>query len=157
MPAKWPQFLQRCEPLQAPDVIAGHVDVLPSERRQVRHAFRRDRSAFVSQHLDSFLQINGVPQDDGGYGKVEPAGLVLEILTKAVSNSATAVEENGASKRVSCFSLVEADCCPLTEIGALYPLQREQRALDPPQLPQRLSEPVLPRIEKPACPKSATP
>ena len=32
MPAKRAQFLERCDPLQAPDVIASHIDVLPSER-----------------------------------------------------------------------------------------------------------------------------
>lgn len=125
MPTKRAQFLERCEPLQAPDVIARHVDVLPSERRQVRHALRRDRGALVSQHLDSLLEINGVPQDDRRHGEVQPAGLVLEVLTKAVSNSATAVEENGTGKRVSRLSLIESDCCPLPEIGVLDPFQRE--------------------------------
>ena len=67
----------------------------------MRHTLRRDRGAFVSEHLDSFLQIDGVPQDDRRHGEVQSAGLVLEILTKAISNSATAVEENGTSKRVS--------------------------------------------------------
>ena len=100
MPTKRAQFLEGCDPLQAPDVIARHVDVPPPEWRQVRHALRRDRGAFVSKHLDSFLQIDGVPHDDRRYGEVQPAGFVLEILTKAVSNSATTVEETA---RASVF------------------------------------------------------
>ena len=61
MPAKRAQFFERCDPLQAPDVIAGHIDVLPSERRQMRQITGCGLVPLVAQVIDGTLQVGRIP------------------------------------------------------------------------------------------------
>jgi hypothetical protein len=52
--------------LASPNIIAGQVDVLPTERGEVRQQFIRNVHSRLAEGDDGALEISGVPQDDCG-------------------------------------------------------------------------------------------
>ena len=82
----------------APQVIAGQIDVLPAERRQVLQQGVIDGMAVATHRVRCTLQINRIPQNDGRRHQVEAAGPVALLLKTAVANFAQAVEEHGSDQ-----------------------------------------------------------
>ena len=129
-----------------PDVIAGQVDVLPAQRREVWQQRPRRRPARVPQRLHRALQIDRVPEHDGGDHQVQAAGAVALVLEAPVAQLAQPVEEHRPCQRVLGLALVQPDLHAAAQLDALQPVEREQRALDAPQLAQRHRQAVLTRI-----------
>jgi hypothetical protein len=71
-----------------PDVIAGQIDVLPSQRRQELQQAVIDVLVMSSQSNDRPIQIDRIPQDDGGRHQIEATGAVTLLLKAAVSDLA---------------------------------------------------------------------
>ena len=116
--------LLRCE------VIAGQVDMLPTQRRQVPQQPFIDTMAVAAQRVRRPLQVDRVPQHDGRRHQVEAAGLVALLLETVVADFAQAVEEHGTGQRVAGFALVQPGMHAAAQFHALQPVQDEQRALD---------------------------
>jgi len=93
-----------------------------------------------------FLQIDRVPEQDRGHHQVKATGAVALVLETAVPDLAQTVEEDGAGQCVLGFSFVQADLDAAAQLDVLHPVEREQRPLDPAQLPQRDRQAVLPGI-----------
>jgi hypothetical protein len=91
-----------------PEVIAGQVDVLPAQRRQVLQQAAIDGLAVATQGVRRPLQTDRVPQHDSRRHQVEAAGPVALLLETAVADFAQPVEEHGAGQRVAGFALVQS-------------------------------------------------
>lgn len=91
-----------------PDVVAGQVDVLPAQRREMWQQSLVDVLARVPQPLDGPLQVDGVPQDDRRHHQVEAARTVALVLETAVADFTEPVQEHGAGQCVLGFTLVMA-------------------------------------------------
>lgn len=63
-----------------------------AERRGVRQQLIRDNHIAVSEFGDGTVQIDRVPQDDGGYDQVQPGGAVTLVLQCAVMELPASVE-----------------------------------------------------------------
>jgi hypothetical protein len=81
----------------APGVVAGQVDVFPSEWRDVLEQSGVDNLR-LSKSFDSTFQIDGIPERDGGCDQIEPAGTMTLVLEGPISYLAQAVEEDGAGE-----------------------------------------------------------
>lgn len=68
-----------------PDVVAGEIDVLRPERRQVGEKVLGNVLGFV-QGSDRAVQIAGVPQGDGRDEEVGAGSAVLLVLVGAVAD-----------------------------------------------------------------------
>jgi len=68
-----------------PDVVAGEIDVLPPERRQVGEK-AIGNVVGLAQGSDRAVQIAGVPQSDGRDEEVEAGRAVLLVLVSAVAD-----------------------------------------------------------------------
>jgi len=130
----------------APEVIAGQIDVLPAQRRQVLQQRLIDGMAVTAQRMRRTLQVDRVPQHNGRRHQVKAAGPVALLLKAAVTDFAQPVEEHGTGERVAGFALVQPGMHAAAQLDALQPVQDEQRALDAPQLTQRHGQAVLARV-----------
>ena len=90
-------------------VIAGEGDVRPAQRRQVREVRRSGFNPLRSQVVHGALQVDGVPQDDGGDQQIEAARPIALVFVGAVPNFPESVEEHGPSQSVLLLTLVESD------------------------------------------------
>ena len=107
--------------------------MLPTQRRQVL----QQRGIVTVQSRGGTLQVDRVPQDDGCRHQVEAGSPVALLLEATVADFAEAVEEHGASQRVTRLAFVEPSMHAAAQLDALQPVQDEQRALDATQLAQR--------------------
>src|SRR5215210_1904018 len=104
---------QRPEPVRAkvgvgaPEVIAGEVDVLPAERREVGEQGIWHRLAAAAQGILRATEIDGVPQGDGGRDQGQAAGTVLLGLGRAVTKAAKPMEAHGTGERIAALALVQ--------------------------------------------------
>ena len=57
-------------------VVAGQIDVLPAQWRQVRQIARYRMMALPSKMIDGSLQVRCVSWNDGGHDQVQPARAV---------------------------------------------------------------------------------
>ena len=89
-----------------PDVVAGEIDVLPAERRQMGEKVIGNVLG-LAQGGDRAVQITGVPQGDGRDEKVEAGSAVLLVFVGAVADFAETMNEDGARQAVARFALVE--------------------------------------------------
>lgn len=103
----------------APEVIAGQVDVLSAQRRQILQQRIIDSMTIATQPKCRTLQIDRVPQHDGLRYQVEAAGPVTLLLKAAVADFPQAVEEHGMSQRVACFALVQTGMHAAAQFHAL--------------------------------------
>jgi hypothetical protein len=87
-----------------PDVVAGQVDVLPAERREVGEQLVGDVLQ-LTKSGDSTLQVARAPQDDGGDEQIEAGGAVLLVLVRAVADLTKPVNKNRARQAVAGFAL----------------------------------------------------
>jgi len=77
--------------------------MLPSERRDVSEKLVGNDFAARTQFGDNAAEIDGVPEDDGGDGKVEAGGAVALIFESPIADFAEAMEEHGAREGVARF------------------------------------------------------
>ena len=131
--------------LGAPDVVAGQVDVLPTERRQVSQQMV-GHILGPSKGCDGALEVSRVPQDDCGDEQVEAGGAVLLVLVGAVADFPEPMDEDRARQAVAGFALVQLLTGFAAQLGFADPVEREQRTLQPSQLAQRGGNAVLPRV-----------
>ncbi len=69
-----------------------------------------DGDAMLAQSTDSTLQVDGVPEDDGGGDdQVESACTVTLVLKASIAQVTLAVKEDRTGKRIPGLALVETD------------------------------------------------
>ena len=83
-----------------PDVVAGEIDVLPPERREVSEKVIGNVLG-LAQGSDRAVQITRVPEGDGRDEKVEAGSAVLLVLIGAVADFAEPMNEDGARQAVA--------------------------------------------------------
>src|SRR3954453_12263065 len=133
---------QRPEPVQAkvgvgaPEVIAGEVDVLPAERREVSEQRIWHRLATTMQGVQRAVEIDGVPQGDGSRDQGQAAGTVLLGLGRAVTKAAKPMEAHGTGERVTALAFVQLGRRLPSERGLFQPVQDVESALDAADLAQ---------------------
>src|SRR3954454_23541642 len=88
-----------------PDVVAGEIDVLPPERRQVSEKVVGNVLG-LAHCSDRAAQIAGVPQDDGRDEEIEAGSAVLLVLVGAVADFAEPMNEDGTRQAVTCLALI---------------------------------------------------
>ena len=104
-----------------PNVVAIEGDVLPAERRDMSNKIIGNSLAARTQFVDDATEIEGIPEDHGGDGKVEAGSPVSLIFEGAVTDFTEAMKEYRPGERIACLALVES--------GARPPPQR--RVADP--------------------------
>ena len=88
-----------------PEVIAGQVDVLPADRREMGEQRIRNRLALPAKKIKRPAEIHCVPERDGGGDEGQPTGPILPCCDSAIAQAAKAVEADGTRKRVARFAL----------------------------------------------------
>ena len=105
-----------------------------------------DDFARGAQLVDGASEIDGVPEDDGGDREIEARGAVALILESPIADLAEAMKEHGPLESVVRLALVEAGAGAPAQCGVADPVEREQRALQASDFPQRFGDGVLARI-----------
>ena len=126
-----------------PEIIAGEIDVLPADGREVGKQRVRDDFAAATQVVERTAEIYGVPERDGGGDEREPTCTILLRLGGTIAKPAEAMEADGAGEGVARFALVELHGRLPPESGQLEPVEDEQRALDPTDFAQGQRQAVL--------------
>ena len=116
-----------------PDVIAGEIDVLPAERRQVEEKVIGNILR-LAQSSNRAIKVAGVPQGDGRDQKVEAGSAVLLVLVGAVANFPEPMNEDGARQAVARLALVEFAARVAAQLRVFDSIERKQGALQPAQL-----------------------
>ena len=117
--------------------------MLPSQWRQVREVSRSGFNPLLSQVVHGALQVDGVPQDDGGDQQIETTCSIALILIGTIADFPESVEEHGPSQSVMLLALVEPDMAATAQLGVMQPVEREERALELPKFTQRMGQTVL--------------
>src|SRR5215203_509274 len=144
--AQRPEAVRRESGVDAPEIVAGQVDVLPAERGDVSQQSVRNDLATAAQGVESPLEIDGVPEGDCGGNEREAARPMLLQRGGPVPEPAEPVKADGASERVAGFAFVELDRCLPTQVRLVQPVQREQRPLEAADLAQCQRQTVLARV-----------
>ena len=71
---------------------------------------------------------------------------MLLVFVGAVADFPEPMDEDSAGQAVARFALVQLLAGFAAQLGFADPVEREQRALQPPQFPQRGRDAVLPRV-----------
>ena len=77
-----------------PDIVAGQVDVLPAQRREMRQEMFGDIFR-LAQGGDRSFEVSGVPQDDRGNDEVQARSAVLLVLVGAITDFAEPMNKDG--------------------------------------------------------------
>ena len=121
----------------APQVVSGQVDVLPTQRRQVLQQVRIHEMALVArERTRGAVEIDRVPQHDGGRYEVQPAGSIALLLEAAVADLTKAPKEHRARQRIARLAFVQASMYAPPELNTLQPVEDEQSSLDTTELTQ---------------------
>ena len=99
-----------------PDIVAGEIDVLPPERRQVGEKVIGNALG-LAQGSDRAVQITSVPQGDGRDEKVEAGSAVLLVLVGAVADFAEPMNKGGARQAIARFAFVELAARVAAQLG----------------------------------------
>ena len=70
-----------------PEIIAGEIDVLPADGREVGEQRIRDHFACRAQVIERTAEIHGVPERDSGGDEGEPARTILLRLDRAIAQA----------------------------------------------------------------------
>ncbi len=105
-----------------------------------------DRAALAPKFTIRRLQVSRVPEVDGRDEQVETGRAEELVLEGAVAHLAEPAEVDSTGKRIPCLALVQPEVGAPAQIRVLDPVEREQRALDASDFPQRLRQTVLARI-----------
>lgn len=120
--------------------------MLPSEWREVLEQVGRHRAALPIEMAHGGFEVGGVPQHDRAGDQIERAGAVSLGLQAVVADAADAMEEDRALECVLRLALVQLARGLAALLGPFDPVEREQRALDPPYLTQRQRQAVRARV-----------
>ena len=148
--ASWQRCLKRPESVRAeagigaPEIVAGQVDVLPAERREMGEQFVRHQVPTATNSVEGTAEIDGVPQHDGRCHQGKAAGPVLLGLGSAVVQAPEAVEAYGTGQCIVALALVEFGRCLPPKLRLFKPVQGVKCSFDAPDLPQREGQSVLP-------------
>lgn len=126
-----------------PDIIAGEIDAIPTQRREPGQHSWIDGASSTTHFVDGAPQIATVEQDNRCGDEVERGRSGLLVLQATVAKTAEPMEGDRPGKAVAGLALVQLGSDGTAQSRILEPAEREQRALDPPDLPQRRSEAVL--------------
>ena len=118
------------EGVWVPRVVAREINVFPSQWGKMREQFVIKIGCVGSDGLHGSLQIDGVPEDDGGAQEVEATGSVALIFKGAIPDFAQSVKENGSGEGVSRFPFIESHMNAATQFGVLKPLQHKEGAFE---------------------------
>ncbi len=129
-----------------PKVVAGQVDVLPSQGREVWQQRRVHRISEGAKGDGRALQIDRVPKHDRRGQQIEAAGAIALLLKAAIPNFSEPVKEHGPGERVPGLALVESGMDAAAKFDVFQPIQNEERALDAAQLTEGNRETVLARV-----------
>lgn len=88
-------------------MVAGEVDVLPAERRDVGQQGVGDVFTVAAQPVDRAAEVDRVPERGGGRDQGQPARAVLLQLDGAVAQLPEPVEADGAAERVAGLALAQ--------------------------------------------------
>ena len=88
----------------------------------------------LAQSGDRAVQIEGVPQDDGGDEEVEAGSAMLLVFEGAVADFAETMQEDGARQAVARLALVEFTARIAAQLRVFDPIERIQGALQSAQL-----------------------
>lgn len=115
----------------------------PSQWRQVREIRWPGFNPSLSQVVHGALQIDGVPQDDGGNQQIEAAGSIALILIGTIADFPESVEEHSPPQRILLVAFIESDMAAMAQLGVLQPVEREEGALELSQFTQRMGQTIL--------------
>ncbi len=99
-----------------------------------------------SECRDCSFEVDRIPEHDRGDDEIQPAGSEALVVEGTVLDQTRAVEAHRAAQRVLGLTLVQTDRHAATELGALQPVQHEQRAVDAADLAPPPGQPVLTRV-----------
>lgn len=117
--------------------------MLPAQRRQILIQVGVHRFSGVCQPLSGTFQVDRVPQHYCSSYQVEAAGSVALLLEAPIPNFTETVEEHRSGQGVARLAFVQPCMHATAQLDTLQPIQNEQRALDPAQLPQGDGQAVL--------------
>ena len=90
-----------------PAIVTGEVDVIPAERGDGCDEGVIDWPV-PAQSGDRALEVDGVPEYDGGGHQIEAAGPASLIFKRPTSDFAEAVKEDGAREGGARLAFVES-------------------------------------------------
>ena len=125
--------------------------MLPAEGREEWQHRVGDVVALGAHLLDHAGHLDGVPQHDGGGDEGQAARAVLQRFGGSVAHATEAMEADGAGQCITRLALVELDGGLTAKRRILQPVEGEEGALDPTNLPQREGETVLTGISAEAA------
>ncbi len=123
-----------------PDVVAGEIDVLPAERREVGEKVIGNMFG-LAQGSDRTVQVAGIPQGDSRDEQVEAGSAVLLVLVRAVADFTKPMNKDGARQAVARLALVELAAGVAAQLRVLDPIKGEQSAFQPAEFAQRCATP----------------
>ena len=91
--------------------------MFPTQRRQVLKQVGVHRLSSVSQPLGCPLQVDRVPQHNGGGHQVEAGGPVVLLLEAPIPDFTETVEEHRPGQGIASLSLVQACMQPDIRLG----------------------------------------
>lgn len=77
----------------------------------------------------------GVPINGDRGQQVKSGQVIVLPFRSSVSDFALATDTEGVFQRMMRLTLVQADLCAALQVGVQQPVDNEQSALDPPDLP----------------------
>ena len=92
------------------------------------------------------MQVDRVPQDDGGDDQVQRRGARGLALERTVAEPPEPVQADGPGKRVAGLAFVQLQLGGAADLGVLDPSQGPQGTLDAAQLAEGGGEAVLPGV-----------
>ena len=102
-----------------------------------------DGFASAAQMIDGAFEIQGVPVGDRGDDEVQPRGPMGLVLQGSVREATLAMGIDGLRQGVAGLALVQSGLAHPTLRRMFQPVEREQRALDAPDLAEREVQAVL--------------
>jgi hypothetical protein len=140
-----------CGPLAIPLVVAGEIDVLPPEWREVFEKLRVDGLAVAWKGLNGALYIDRVPECDCRCDAGQTACPVALLFEAAVPDPPKAAEKHCSCECIARLPFFEAGVNAAPEVDALQPGEDEQGSFDTPEFPQSHGKAILPRVPARWC------
>ena len=129
-----------------PEIVAGEIDVLPAERREVGEQPSGTISPRRAAASRARAEIDGVPQRDGRGDQGEAAGACCCASAPRSRRRPRRWKQTARASALRASPLFSSAVACRRSCGHLQPVEREQGALDAADLAQRQREAVLPRI-----------
>ena len=98
--AKQPKTVRAEACVGIPEVIAGQIDVLPPDRREMGEQRIRNRLALPAQKIKRPAEIHRVPERDGGGDEGQPTGPILPCRDSAIRKVKKAERDRASPENV---------------------------------------------------------